>query len=107
MLCGRASAPYEGEDLVAGGRQRMAEGNRKGSAVYPVFLSVQNPLDLGDASPQDNSPYSYILRAAGLPANGQRLGAQRCHHPRRADVPRIGDDETAGLVKVIKCLVAI
>ena len=64
-----AADPQLANMFVAGGRQRMAEGNRKGSAVYPVFLSVQNPLDLGDASPQDNSPYSYILKAAGLPAN--------------------------------------
>ena len=64
-----ATDPQLANMFVAGGRQRMAEGNRKGSAVYPVFLSVQNPLDLGDASPQDNSPYSYILKAAGLPAN--------------------------------------
>ncbi|MGD9870694.1 MAG: PLxRFG domain-containing protein [Thauera sp.] len=64
-----ATDPTLANMFVAGGRQRMAEGNRKGSAVYPVFLSVQNPLDLGDASPQDNSPYSYVLKAAGLPAN--------------------------------------
>jgi len=64
-----ATDPTLANMFVAGGRQRMAEGNRKGSAVYPVFLSVQNPLDLGDASPQGNSPYSYVLKAAGLPAN--------------------------------------
>lgn len=64
-----AADPQLANMFVAGGRQRMAEGNRKGSAVYPVFLSVQKPLDLGDASPQDNSPYWYVLKAAGLPAN--------------------------------------
>jgi DNA repair protein RadC len=64
-----ATAPTLANMFVAGGRQRMAEGNRKGSTIYPVYLSVQNPLDLGDASPQDNSPYWHILKAAGLPAN--------------------------------------
>ncbi|HRO36696.1 PLxRFG domain-containing protein [Thauera sp.] len=64
-----AADPKLANMFVAGGRQRMAEGSRKGSVVYPAFLSVQNPLDLGDASPQDNSPYWSVLKAAGLPAN--------------------------------------
>jgi len=59
--------------FVGGGRRSMGEGGKNGSAVYPVHLSLRNPLDLGSTAPQDNLSVSDVLRIAGMANDEQAL----------------------------------
>jgi len=68
-----ASTPELANLFVSGGRRNMGEGAKKGSAVYPVYLSIKRPLDLGSTSPQDNLSVADVLRMAKLPSDEQAL----------------------------------
>jgi hypothetical protein len=68
-----ASKPELANLFVAGGRRSMGEGAKKGSAVYPVYLSIKKPLNLGSTSPQDNLSVADVLRMAKLPADQEAL----------------------------------
>ena len=68
-----ASIPELANLFVGGGRRNMGEGTKKGSAVYPVYLSIKKPLDLGNTSPQDNLSVADVLRMAKLPSGEQAL----------------------------------
>lgn len=59
--------------FVAGGRRAMGEGVKKGSTVYPVHLSLKNPLDLGKAAPQDTLSVADVLQIANLPSDDAAL----------------------------------
>ena len=69
-----ATDPKLANLFVGGGRRSMGDGAKKGSAVYPVHLSIQNPVNLGNTSPQDALSVADVLRMAGLPADDAALG---------------------------------
>lgn len=68
-----ASTPKLANLFVGGGRRSMGEGVKSGSAVYSVYLSLKNPLNLGNTAPQDKLSVADVLRMADLPADAQAL----------------------------------
>lgn len=70
-----AANPELANLFTGGGRQNMGKGGKKGGVVYPVYLSLQNPVDLGTTSPGDNLSVADVLRMAGMPAGDDALGA--------------------------------
>jgi hypothetical protein len=84
--------------FVAGGRMRYTDKARKGSMVYPVYLSIQRPLMLrrGDRglsmAPTDMVSLAEVLKIAGLPNDEAAL---------RAIAQRQLDTKEAGVSKEI------
>ena len=84
--------------FVAGGRMRYTDKARKGSMVYPVYLSIQRPLMLrrGDRglsmTPTDMVSLAEVLKIAGLPNDEAAL---------RAIAQRQLDTKEAGVSKEI------
>jgi N12 class adenine-specific DNA methylase len=70
-----AESPSLANMFVAGGRRNMGAKPKKGSAVYPVYLRLTNPLDLGATSPGDRLSIADVLKMAGLPHGQAALEA--------------------------------
>jgi hypothetical protein len=51
--------------FVGGGRRSMGGKPKRGSSMYPVYLSIKNPLNLGAMKPGDQISVRKLLAAAG------------------------------------------
>lgn len=66
-------APEHANKFVAGGRRNMGAKATKGSAVYPVHLSIKNPLNLTKFPPGTLLTMPELLAHAGLPNDQDAL----------------------------------
>ena len=65
--------PEHANKFVAGGRRNMGAKATKGSAVYPVHLSIKNPLNLTKFPPGTLLTMPELLAHAGLPNDQDAL----------------------------------
>lgn len=68
-----AVSPELANKFVAGGRRNMGAKPKRGSSVYPVYASIQSPLDLTGMSLVDNVSMTKILKLAGADASRESL----------------------------------
>ncbi len=70
-----AASPALANEFVAGGS--MNAGNRPGpgSGMYPVYLRIENPLDVTRIDVHDMSSLPFVLNAAGLPSDDVAIEA--------------------------------
>jgi len=61
--------------FVGGGRRSIGGKPKPGSVVYPVFLSIQNPLDLSDIDLGDTVSMADLLKRAGANSDMNALRA--------------------------------
>ena len=87
--------------FVGGGRQSMGQGSKKGSSVYPVYLSLQKPLNLTEFAIDGGVSIKKVLEKAGLDSSDSALRklAQRNLDSGYAGVSDSFDDKAGYLVE--------
>lgn len=57
------------DQFVAGGRRKMGDKAGRGSSIYPLYASIQNPVDLRGLSLSSDVTVPQILERAGITAS--------------------------------------
>ena len=68
-----SATPELANQFVGGGRRSIGSKPSRGSVMYPVYLSIQNPLDLSEMSPSDRLSARKVLEIAGVASDAAAL----------------------------------